>query len=99
MKLHIAKDIFAVVSASVALGLLTLPCVAHHRFQKFFQMFMFVILLVDGTFLTHHCMTGSTYHTELGFNHATFLFFLVLLYPLYVCLQFISTCCHVSKKS
>ena len=97
MKLHIAKDIFAVVSASVALGFLTIPCVAQHNFQTFFKMCILIILLVDGTFLTHHYLTGSnTYSTDLGFNQATYLFLLILVYPLYVCLLFLFKCIYLS---
>lgn len=52
MKLHILKDIFAVIAANIVIILLSLQCKIDVRY--FCRLFMYTIILIDGTFLLQY---------------------------------------------
>ena len=93
MKLHILKDILAVVAANIAIILFSKCKVDIIYFSR---LFMYVIILIDGSFLLHYVISKqyeiSSYKTNFGNNLPTYLFMFVLLYPLFVFLKYVHNC-------
>lgn len=94
MKLHILKDIFAVIAANVVIILLSLQCKID--VTSFCRLFMYTIILIDGTFLLQYFTSkhyeSSSYNEKLGHNLPTYMFVLVLIYPLFVFLKYMYEC-------
>ena len=94
MKLHILKDIFAVIAANVVIILLSLQCKIDIRY--FCRLFMYTIILIDGTFLLQYITSNhyvkSSYNEQFGHNLPTYMFILVLIYPLFVFLKYMYKC-------
>ena len=95
MKLHILKDIFAVIAANIVIILLSLRC-KKIDVRYFCRLFMYTIILIDGTFLLQYFTSNhnelSSYNEKLGQNLPTYMFILVLVYPFFVLLKYIFKC-------
>jgi hypothetical protein len=94
MKLHILKDIFAVIAANIVIILLSLQCKIDVRY--FCRLFMYTIILIDGTFLLQYITSNhyvkSSYNEQFGHNLPTYMFIFVLIYPLFVFLKYMYEC-------